>query len=110
MKHSRYLAAALALFLALAFTPLVADAKGSFDEVIAKLSDKKIRKGVNIVKGRRPDKKGQGGVPYLVKLEEPPKRVALVSFYITDSGKQKVRPYFEWWTTFEPTGFTFQRG
>ena len=101
MKESRYLGA-FSLLIALAFTLPVANAKGSFDDVIAGVSDKKLRKSVNVVKGRRPDKKGQGPVPYLAKLHAPPRRVALVSFYITDSGKQKVRPYWEWWTTYEP--------
>ena len=44
------------------------------------------------------EKSGRGPVPYLKALGEPPKRIALVSFYVRDSGNSDVHPYMGWST------------
>lgn len=41
---------------------------------------------------------GRGPVPYLKAMGGPPKRIALVSFYVRDSGNSSVHPYMGWST------------
>ncbi len=46
-----------------------------------------LAKRVQITKGSAPNEKGEGPTPNLAKLDGPPRRVALVSFYVADEGK-----------------------
>ena len=46
-----------------------------------------LGKLVKVTGTGKPSEKGEGPVPYLAKLSEPPKRVALISFYVSDEGE-----------------------
>lgn len=48
---------------------------------------KKLHKQIKNRAYGRPNKKGEGIVPNLSQLEAPPKKIALVSFYVVDTGK-----------------------
>ena len=47
---------------------------------------------------------GRGPVPYLKALGHPPQRVALISFYVRDSGNSSIHPYQGWSTHKNVTG------
>jgi len=62
-----------------------------------------LQKMVKIYKGGKPNAKGEGPIPNLAKLDAPPARVALISFYVADVGKSKGTYYasvrtFNWLT------------
>jgi len=70
--------------------------KGSFTGEMSSWTDEKLAKKVTIHKGSAPNAKGEGPTPNLAKLDAPPRRVALVSFYTIDAGKAKNSPVYRY--------------
>jgi len=96
----RHTQAALPMLILLALAAGVALAGDTLKEVGA---DAELAKRVKITKGSSPNEKGEGPTPHLAKLDAPPKRVALVSFYLVDPGKSTGSYYssvrtFHWLT------------
>ncbi|MBI3450372.1 MAG: hypothetical protein HY049_15835 [Acidobacteria bacterium] len=79
----------------LAAAPLFAGA--FFEEELgndpAKIAD---RVKIDLMNGGKGSDSGRGQAPYMKALGAPPKRVALVSFYVRDSGNSEKHPYMGW--------------
>ena len=92
----RPIATAMSLIGVLLTASLALWAK-QFSVAMDSVTDEKLRKMVHVDKGGKPDKnKGQGAVPYLAALDEPPHRIALISFYIWDTGSSNSRVTYQW--------------
>lgn len=99
MKRSAWLTT-ISVSLCLLSSTLWAGKPSTFESV---LGDSKLDKSIQFHKGGKPSKKGEGVVPYLAKLDAPPRRVALISFYVFDPGKSTGTYYasvrtFNWLT------------
>lgn len=101
MRHDRIARTLRLLALALMTIASVRWARaGAFDEELgtddAKLAD---RVKLDVIARGSGNESGRGQVPYLRALGVPPKRVALVSFYVWDSGNTTNHTYVGFKTT-----------
>ena len=83
----RPLHACAATLTALAVAFLAVPVRSGAQTLAETAADPDLAGRVKITKGSSPNEKGEGPTPNLAKLDAPPKRVALVSFYVADEGK-----------------------